>query len=143
MNYSLIPQRKAASCSHEKYIWRPVGMTAGVLSPCSRVQLPGPSLAGGKFLTIKLAREKRPPLNELLQKTKLWTSRSGTLHGVKNATITGSHLKIETFCNKSILTRNSRRSRSARWLRRGWAGKICKTCKVPKWRLSKFSSKSK
>ncbi|MFX1520484.1 MAG: pyrrolysine--tRNA(Pyl) ligase small subunit [Promethearchaeota archaeon] len=92
-------------------------------------------------MTIKLAREKRPFLYELLQKTKLWISRRGTLHGVKHVTLAGSYLKIETFCNKSILTRNSRRSRSARWLRRGWADKICKTCEIPKWRLSKFSNK--
>ena len=143
MNYSLIPQRKAASCSHEEYIWRPVGMTAGVLCPCSRVQLPGPSLTGGTFLTIKLAREKRPALYTLIQKTKLWPSRRGTLHGVKHAKLVGSYLKIETFCNMAILTRNSRRSRATRWLRSGWAGKVCKTCKIPKWRLSKYSSKFK
>ncbi|WP_287586859.1 pyrrolysine--tRNA(Pyl) ligase small subunit [Candidatus Borrarchaeum sp.] len=94
-------------------------------------------------MTIKLAREKRPPLNELLQKIKLWTSRSGTLHGVKNVSIAGSYLKIETVCNKSILTRNSRRSRAARWLRRGWARKICKTCDIQNWRLSKFLRKFK
>ncbi len=94
-------------------------------------------------MTIKLAREKRPSLNILIKKTKLWPSRRGTLHGVRSIKLAGSHLKIETFCNKSILTRNSRRSRSARWLRSGWIEKVCKNCEIPKWKLAKYSSRFK
>jgi pyrrolysyl-tRNA synthetase-like protein len=34
---------------------------------------------------------------------------------------------------------NSRNSRAARWLRNKWAVKPCPKCKVPEWKLLKYS----
>lgn len=77
---------------------------------------------------------------KLLDKIKLWPSRSGTLHGIKSMKISGDTAEIITHCNERFLVRNSRNSRSARWLRNKLFFGVCKGCKIPEWKLEKYSS---
>ena len=76
----------------------------------------------------------------LINKMKLWPSRKGILHGVKNFKERGNYAEITTHCNQTFLVRNSRKSRAARWLRNKWHTGPCKACKVPQWKLEKYST---
>ncbi|MCI5721543.1 MAG: pyrrolysine--tRNA(Pyl) ligase small subunit [Firmicutes bacterium] len=75
----------------------------------------------------------------LLDKMKLWPARSGILHGIKTIEKHGNHAFITTHCGEQIQIYNSRNSRAARWLRNKWAVTPCKKCKVPEWKLEKYS----
>ena len=75
----------------------------------------------------------------LLDKMKLWPSRSGLLHGIREIEEKGRYLEITTHCGKSFRAYNSRNSRAARWLRNKWVEKPCPACKVPEWKLQKYS----
>jgi len=83
---------------------------------------------------------KHPKLNLLIDKIKLWPSRSGVLHGVKHIKMRGDYLEIITHCGNSFNTHNSRNSRAARWLRNKWAVSPCKRCRVPEWKLIKYTN---
>ena len=83
---------------------------------------------------------KYPELFPLIEKIKLWPSRTGILHGVKTIRQRGEYLEIETHCGNSFFTRNSRKSRSARWIRNKWAVSSCGRCKVPEWKLTKYTN---
>lgn len=83
---------------------------------------------------------KRVELFRLIGKIKLWPSRRGLLHGIKNIDIMGNQARITTHCNKAFTVNNSRNSRAARWLRNKWFHGVCKKCKVPEWKLAKYSS---
>ncbi|MBC2724442.1 pyrrolysine--tRNA(Pyl) ligase small subunit [Desulfosporosinus sp.] len=76
----------------------------------------------------------------LVEKIKLWPSRSGKLHGIKSLTRRGDRAEIETHCNRRFIIYNSRHSRAARWLRNKWFISACPICKVPEWKLLKYSS---
>lgn len=76
---------------------------------------------------------------KLVEKLKLWPSRSGILHGIKTIKITGNIAEITTHCNEVFVVRNSRTSRAARWLRNKWCVCACKACKVPAWKIEKYS----
>ncbi|MCD6471772.1 hypothetical protein J7K55_01420 [Candidatus Aerophobetes bacterium] len=82
---------------------------------------------------------KQVDLFRLIQKIKLWPSRNGILHGVKSFKIKGVYAEITTHCNQKITIRNSRKSRAARWLRNKWFFRKCKGCRIPNWKLKKFS----
>jgi len=71
---------------------------------------------------------------------KLWPSRSGILHGVKQIVLNGTMLEITTHCGESFVVYDSKYSRSARWLRNRWFKKPCPHCKIPDWKLEKYSS---
>ncbi len=75
----------------------------------------------------------------LLDKMKLWPARSGVLHGIKTIEQNGKYAVITTHCGKTLRIYNSRNSRAARWLRNKWAVKPCKDCRVPDWKLEKYS----
>lgn len=75
----------------------------------------------------------------LLKKMKLWPSKAGILHGIKDIDIKGEYAMITTHCGETFTVRNSRNSRSARWLRNKWASYPCPKCKVPDWKLEKYS----
>ncbi len=77
---------------------------------------------------------------KFVEKLKLWPSKSGTLHGIKSMTIRGNRAEIITHCNESFQTYNSKNSRAARCLRNKLFFKACKTCKIPNWKLEKYSS---
>lgn len=82
---------------------------------------------------------KRVDFFRLLDKLKLWPSRSGVMHGIKSMVKKGDYAEITTHCNNVILVRNSKNSRAARWLRNKWFHEACKDCRVPGWKLEKFS----
>jgi pyrrolysyl-tRNA synthetase-like protein len=83
---------------------------------------------------------KRVELFRLIDKIKLWPSRSGVLHGIKTIEKMGSQARITTHCNKSFMATDSRNSRSARWLRNKWFKGVCGKCRIPDWKLAKYSA---
>jgi pyrrolysyl-tRNA synthetase-like protein len=87
----------------------------------------------------KIYYRKNTALYPLVEKIKLWPARSGVLHGVKSANLTGSSIEITTHCGKTFRVSNSRTSRAARWLRNKWVAKPCPDCKVPDWKIEKYS----
>lgn len=83
---------------------------------------------------------KNQTLYALIAKVKLWPSRSGVLHGVKSVNQRGKRIDIVTHCGETFTVWDSRNSRSARWLRNRWFKKACPRCKVPDWKLEKYST---
>jgi len=79
-------------------------------------------------------------LFRLIDKIKLWPSRTGLLHGIKTIEVIGDQARITTHCNKTFLISNSKNSRAARWLRNKWFKGVCGTCRVPEWKLEKYSA---
>jgi len=90
-----------------------------------------------------MAIYKRPPLLHLVSKVKLWPSKRGILHGVKKVEGFGSTVRLQTHCNKTIVVKDSRRGRAARWLRNRWTIRRCELCRVPKWKVERFSKGAK
>ena len=82
---------------------------------------------------------KNVQLVTLLNQMKLWPSRSGALHGIRTIDDYGKFAIITTHCGQEIKLYNSRNSRAARWLRNKWVDKPCPKCKVPEWKLTKYS----
>jgi pyrrolysyl-tRNA synthetase-like protein len=83
---------------------------------------------------------KRVEIFRLIDKIKLWPSRRGLLHGIKTMEVMGDQARITTHCNKTFVITNSRNSRAARWLRNKWFKGACSVCRVPEWKLEKYSS---
>ena len=83
---------------------------------------------------------KNPELFLLLDKIKLWPSKSGTLHGISSIEKKGEYAIVSTYCGETFTIRNSRRSRAARWLRSKQAFQVCPKCNVPEWKLIKYSA---
>jgi len=89
---------------------------------------------------VKRYYRKRVELFRLIDKIKLWPSRKGLLHGIKTIEIMGDQARITTHCDKSFMITNSRNSRAARWLRNKWFKGVCGACRVPEWKLTKYSA---
>ena len=89
---------------------------------------------------VKKYYRKRTELFLLLDKMKLWPSNKGILHGIRKIETNGDFAEITTHCGKTFRINNSRKSRAARWLRNKWAYKPCPYCKIPEWKLEKYSS---
>ena len=87
----------------------------------------------------KIFYRKRSDLYAIIEKMKLWPSRAGTLHGVKSVVPRGNMLEITTHCGNTFRVYNSRKSRAARWIRNKWAATPCPDCKIPEWKLEKYS----
>ena len=83
---------------------------------------------------------KRVELFRLLDKIKIWPSRTGHLHGIRTMEKMGDMARITTHCNKTFMVTNSRNSRAARWLRNKWFTGVCPECQIPDWKLAKYSS---
>ena len=83
---------------------------------------------------------KRVELFRLIDKIKLWPSRKGILHGIKFINKIGDQAEITTHCNKTFVINNSRNCRAARWLRNKWFKGVCGVCRIPDWKLEKYSS---
>jgi pyrrolysyl-tRNA synthetase-like protein len=81
---------------------------------------------------VKRYYRKRVELFRLIDKIKLWPSRQGLLHGVKTIEITGDQARLTTHCNKTFMI--------ARWLRNNWFKGVCGICRVPEWKLAKYSA---
>lgn len=85
---------------------------------------------------------KHDELHNVLQKIKLWPSRTGTLHGIRSMAQKGGYIEFVTHCGNMLRIKDSKTSRVARWLRNKWYVKPCPKCKVPGWKLEKYSSTS-
>ena len=83
---------------------------------------------------------KRVRIFNLLEKIKLWPSRSGQLHGIKDIQITGDTALITTHCHKEFRISNSLNSRAGRWLRNKWFVSACPKCRIPQWKLEKYDT---
>ena len=83
---------------------------------------------------------KRVELFRLIDKIKLWPSRRGLLHGIKTVEVVGTQARITTHCNKTFWVADSRNSRAARWLRNKWFRGTCGVCRIPEWKLAKYSA---
>jgi pyrrolysyl-tRNA synthetase-like protein len=83
---------------------------------------------------------KRVRIFNLIDRIKLWPSRTGQLHGVRSIDIQGNTALIVTHCNKEFHITNSINSRAGRWLRNKWFVQVCPRCGVPDWKLEKYSS---
>ena len=83
---------------------------------------------------------KRVELFRLIDKIKIWPSRTGLLHGIRTIEKMGDVARITTHCNETFMVNNSRNSRAARWLRNKWFTGSCSDCQVPDWKLAKYSS---
>jgi pyrrolysyl-tRNA synthetase-like protein len=76
----------------------------------------------------------------LIEKIKLWPSRTGVLHGIRSIERHGDMAVITTHCQRSITANNSRNSRAARWLRNKLFFRVCVACRIPDWKLEKFNA---
>ena len=83
---------------------------------------------------------KRVELFRLIEKIKIWPSRRGLLHGIREIRIVGDQAWITTHCGKTFMVNNSRNSRAARWLRNKWFRGVCPACGVPQWKLEKYAA---
>lgn len=89
---------------------------------------------------IKRYIYKNQRIYGMVDTIKLWPSRSGVLHGVKKVERRGNLVEITTHCGETFTAWDSKSSRSARWLRNRWYKKPCPLCKVPQWKLDKYSA---
>lgn len=96
--------------------------------------------ASAKENTKKIYYRKRVDFFKLLQKIKIWPSRKGILHGIKSIRIVGNQAQITTHCNETFVAYNSKNSRAARCLRNKWGFSVCRTCRIPSWKLQKYHS---
>jgi len=83
---------------------------------------------------------KRVELFRLIEKIKLWPSRTGVLHGIRSIERRGDTAVITTHCSRSFIANNSRNSRAARWLRNKLFIRTCSSCNIPDWKLDKYGS---
>lgn len=93
----------------------------------------------GKKKAKRTRFRKREELHAVLTKVKLWPSRSGTLHGLKSVVWKGAFIDLTTHCGQRVRIKNSKTSRVARWLRNKWYVRPCSRCRVPPWKLEKYS----
>lgn len=90
--------------------------------------------------TVKKVIHKHQGLFATLERIKLYSARSGVLHGIKSIRVNGETARIVTHCGQEIIIRNSKNSRVARWLRNRWLTEPCTACKIPGWKLEKYST---
>ena len=83
---------------------------------------------------------KQVPLFRLVEKMKLWPSRRGLLHGIKEFEVLGTRARLTTHCGKTMIVRDSKNSRSARWLRNKLFFEACPECRIPEWKLQKYAA---
>jgi pyrrolysyl-tRNA synthetase-like protein len=95
-------------------------------------------LAGGQ--EKKKYYNKNVQFFKLIEKIKLWPSQTGILHGVKSIEVTGKLAVVTTHCGEQFTIWNSRSSRAARWLRNKWCASACGKCKIPQWKIEKYST---
>ena len=106
----------------------PGGLPAWVFTPVAR----------SKKRTV---RRHTDPYS-VIEKVKLWPSKTGQLHGVRSVKLRGGFVELQTHCGQSIRMRNSRNSRVARHLRNKIYEKPCSRCRIPAWKLEKFGETS-
>lgn len=89
---------------------------------------------------IKRYYRKHVEFFPLLEKIKLWPSKNGILHGIRSMKIRGNYSEITTHCGQTFIINNSKSSRAARWLRNKWYRSTCPKCKIPMWKIKKYST---
>lgn len=87
--------------------------------------------------TKRIVRKHGEPY-AIIEKIKLWPSKTGLLHGVRSIRLKGGTMEIHTHCGQTALVRNSRTGRVARHLRNKQFEKPCPRCRVPGWKIEKF-----
>ena len=85
-----------------------------------------------------MAIQRRPRLSEMVEMVGLWPSANGTTHGVESVELEGGFIRIRTYCGLTLVARDSRNSRAARWLRRGYLHRPCPRCGIPAWKQKRF-----
>ncbi len=90
--------------------------------------------------TVKRFYNKNQSIFNILDKIKLYVSRTGVLHGIKSININGQTATVTTHCGQTITVMNSKNSRIARWIRNRWLVEPCSKCKIPDWKLEKYST---
>lgn len=95
-------------------------------------------------MTVDSAKKKRyyrknVDFFKLVEKIKLWPSRNGILHGIQSMTYKGNKAEIITHCSEKFEIFNSKHSRAARCLRNKLFFQECSKCKIPDWKLKKYS----
>ncbi len=83
---------------------------------------------------------KRIKLFTVINKIKLWPSRTGKLHGIRTIEVHGETARLVTHCNKEFIVINSMYSRAGRWLRNKWYNSTCSECRIPDWKIEKYAS---
>lgn len=91
-----------------------------------------------KKQSLNVYRERNRRLYALVDKIKLWTSRTGILHGVRSLRTEGESLVISTHCGCTFTVRDSKNGRGIRQLRNQNYKQVCKKCGVPQWKIDKF-----
>ena len=82
--------------------------------------------------------QRRRHLYMLVDKVKLWPSRTGCLHGVRSVDMQGDWVIIETHCGELFRVRNSKSGRGKRQIKHGYYRSVCKKCRIPQWKLDKY-----
>jgi len=85
-----------------------------------------------------VAIRKRPRLFDMVDMVRLYPSSNGTTHGVESVEIEGGFIRVRTYCGLTYVARDSRNSRAARWLRRGYLYRPCPQCGIPAWKQKRF-----
>lgn len=93
----------------------------------------------GEKQKIKRYVRKNQDIYAIIARIKLWPSRKGILHGVRSVKREGNLVTVITHCNQKARVKCSKRGRLARWLRNKWYEKPCPKCRVPEWKLQKYS----
>lgn len=76
---------------------------------------------------------------DVVEKVKLWPSKTGMLHGVRSVKLKSNLIEVQTHCGQSFRVRNSKTSRVARHLRNKIYDKPCPRCRIPAWKVQKFA----
>lgn len=105
------------------------------------MSFPAPKIPPAKKEKKRYIR-KRGSLAETLHTIKLWPSRTGVLHGIRSVASKGADVEFTTHCGQKVRLRDSKTSRVARWIRNKWYVRPCPGCKVPEWKLQKYSATS-
>jgi len=77
-------------------------------------------------------------LFDSVNKIKLWPSRSGLLHGIRDVKGSGDWLELSTHCGVVFKIRDSKNGRGIRQLKHRNYKKVCKKCGVPSWKIEKY-----
>jgi len=76
-----------------------------------------------------------------VDKIKLWPSRSGMLHGIREVKGSGEWIVLSTHCGTTLKVRDSKNGRAIRQLKHRYYKSVCKKCAIPSWKLEKYNKK--
>jgi pyrrolysyl-tRNA synthetase-like protein len=83
------------------------------------------------FLGVLKTLKPRPKLSKLIEKRRLYTSRSRIVHQVKDVQHVGSMMYLTLDCGMRVAVRDSSRGRASRWLNEMIFWSECKHCHFP------------